>query len=59
MKAPCMDCSARVLGCHQSCERYQEFKRKWELVRAERFKAHQRMDEFIGVLSKKHRRDKR
>lgn len=26
MKVPCKDCPDRVLGCHDTCEKYQEFK---------------------------------
>lgn len=34
MLAPCKDCEKRVLGCHSSCEEYQEFRKEKDLDNA-------------------------
>ncbi len=36
MLAPCKDCEKRVLGCHSSCEEYQEFRKAKDLDNAAR-----------------------
>ena len=28
MNAPCKDCPERYLGCHQNCEKYQDYRKK-------------------------------
>lgn len=37
--APCKGCTLRVLGCHSTCERYQEFKRQREEANEARARA--------------------
>ena len=34
MVAPCKDCEKRHLGCHSSCEEYQEFRKAKDLDNA-------------------------
>lgn len=34
--APCKDCPDRYLGCHSECERYADFCRELERIRAAR-----------------------
>lgn len=34
MKAPCLHCSRREVGCHGRCEAYREFRRDVEARRA-------------------------
>ena len=34
MKAPCLHCSRREVGCHGRCEAYREFRRDVEVRRA-------------------------
>ena len=33
IKAPCKGCMDRVLGCHDNCEKYQEYKAKNDAAR--------------------------
>ena len=41
-KAPCKGCEERVLGCHDQCERYQDYRKKQDkynlAVRKEKYK---------------------
>lgn len=39
--SPCKDCEERVLGCHSTCEKYQEFNAYMEEQRKARYKAMQ------------------
>ena len=34
--APCKDCCDRTIGCHSKCSKYLEWKKKDELLRAEK-----------------------
>lgn len=34
-KIPCRDCTSRSIGCHDKCEKYQEHKRKADLIKAD------------------------
>ena len=36
--APCKDCEARHMGCHSTCEGYQEFVKSREKLREEKIK---------------------
>lgn len=35
-RAPCVQCSVRVVGCHCSCERYTEYRRQCDCIRQAR-----------------------
>ena len=35
-RAPCVQCSVRVVGCHCSCERYPEYRRQCDCIRQAR-----------------------
>ncbi len=37
-KAPCLNCEIRHLGCHITCEKYQEFDRLNNLFRQEKIR---------------------
>lgn len=39
MKSPCMVCEERVIGCHVTCDKYAEFRRKREAINENRKKA--------------------
>lgn len=48
--APCKDCPDRQLGCHGTCEKYQEYRRKRdEEAVAER----QRVDSYCDMYAYK------
>lgn len=36
MKAPCLDCADRVVGCHSSCERYIAYAEECARIRRKR-----------------------
>ena len=36
MKSPCMVSEERVIGCHVTCEKYAEFRRKREAINESR-----------------------
>ena len=36
MRAPCLGCGDRRLGCHARCERYQAFRAECEQIREKR-----------------------
>ena len=38
MKAPCLNCKERVLGCHSHCERYTTFAKERERIYEDRLK---------------------
>lgn len=37
-KSPCFGCGDRVLGCHSSCEKYQDFRRQADAAIREKMK---------------------
>ena len=37
-KAPCKECTERHLGCHSTCDSYQEYVKEREIYREERLK---------------------
>jgi len=39
IKAPCHNCDDRVLGCHDTCERFQAYRQKMAEVKENREKA--------------------
>ena len=39
MNAPCLECDKRYLGCHDSCEKYKEFRQAVEDFRRMRQKS--------------------
>ena len=39
IKAPCHDCEDRVLGCHDTCERFQAYRQKMAEVKENRAEA--------------------
>ena len=45
MISPCKECDRRVLGCHDGCEDYQQF-RKWAQAKNERERAAKRSEYF-------------
>ena len=36
VNAPCKDCESRFLGCHSTCERYNDFKKYREELNEQR-----------------------
>ncbi len=56
VKAPCQGCQVRHLGCHGTCEKYQEYKTKHEEEAAEN---RQRMDAYIDLYSYKEEKMRR
>ena len=48
MQAPCKNCTDRKLGCHATCEKYQEFNKQQEQIRQNRFDAYKKEEYFIG-----------
>ena len=48
MTAPCKECTERKLGCHTTCDKYQEFNKQRELIRQNRLKSFQKDEYFIG-----------
>lgn len=45
MNAPCKDCPQRILGCHDRCERYAQYRRAREEAR-ERALARHELDNY-------------
>ena len=37
MNAPCKDCADRFVGCHATCEKYNQYSIKNERLKRERF----------------------
>lgn len=36
MKAPCMGCTERAVGCHSTCPKYAEYQVEWEKFKVQR-----------------------
>ena len=45
--APCKDCQEREPGCHDRCEKYQEFQKKNAAERDRRYRENE-VDRYIG-----------
>lgn len=45
-RSPCKNCPDRMINCHSSCQKYQEFSKGREAVREER---KQRVDTLYGM----------
>lgn len=43
LKAPCLNCENRFLGCHSSCNNYQSFRKQLDIINTKR-------QERIGVV---------
>lgn len=62
IKAPCMNCTDREVGCHGKCPKYKEFKELSDKNREELFKAKKLANEslnYIMVQREKARRSHR
>lgn len=47
-KAPCVDCEDRKVGCHSTCERYQEWLAEYQKTKQEIFeKSHPEVRMYI------------
>ncbi len=62
MKAPCMDCDKRYLGCHSVCEPYKQFVKEKKAINEKRQKINNTIADCeairqhkIEMLSKKKR----
>lgn len=52
MKAPCRNCEKRVLGCHDTCPDYQEYKR-WAQWKNAKMRDQTRSDAFYDEMTYK------
>lgn len=55
-KGPCNGCTERKLGCHDRCDRYQEFKTKRTTMLAKIREEKQRERDYWMTVSKTHRK---
>ena len=62
MKAPCMDCDKRYLGCHSVCEQYKQFVEEKRAINEKRKKINDTIADCeavrqhkVEMLSKKKR----
>lgn len=46
MRCPCRYCLERVVGCHAACERYAEYRKKYEALHQEQDR--ERIAQFQG-----------
>lgn len=58
VRYPCKDCTARHLGCHQSCSKYLAEVRKAEKLRAEKLKATRNNDYMFDSMTRMEKRRK-
>jgi len=55
MKNPrnsCYQCKDRHIGCHSNCERYREYRRKWDEAKAKRDEERKAAQETIERFTK-------
>lgn len=50
--APCKDCGDRAVGCHDNCEKYQEWKRANDKRREKERDARIRYCKFLPIIYK-------
>lgn len=46
MRFPCKDCTDRWVGCHGTCQKYQEARKNWDKASAEAKKEKKLADEL-------------
>ena len=56
---PCRYCENRILGCHDRCEKYMEFKRERERIREARSSESDASGHIVDCLRKQKKRRRR
>ena len=58
MTAPCKDCPNRVLGCHDRCESYAQYRRHRETVRERALTQHEvnsyEREKYDKIMKRRH-----